>query len=107
MCFCGIDTMSTFQVITYPKSRKVRKCCECDRVIAVGEKYQKFTGKFDYDFDTYTTCSDCTEWAKAFLEAERQLCGPDACGAYEFCSLWFYIRELIKEHFYDPSNKEN
>lgn len=36
---------------TYPKAKKEHTCDLCNQKIAVGEKYSRFTGKYDGDME--------------------------------------------------------
>ena len=40
-------------------ARKEHKCCECYRVIGVGEKYNYQAGTGDAGFEVFKTCSHC------------------------------------------------
>ena len=41
------------------KARKQHTCCECNRVILPGERYQLFKGCWDGEWDNYKTCGPC------------------------------------------------
>ena len=43
----------------YPKARKPHKCCECERTIQPGERYEYVRGLWDGEFETYKTCLGC------------------------------------------------
>ena len=58
---------------THPKSRKVRKCCECHDTIQIGEKYERLVGKCDGSLQTYTTCLFCAE---EYTRLCNQYCVP-------------------------------
>ena len=69
-CSCvyvDTDEALSFYTETSPTARKQHKCCECHRVINPKEKYEKIAGMWDGRFDTYKTCSDCTEIRNAFF----------------------------------------
>lgn len=70
-------------------SRKVRRCSECDRSIAVGESYQNCFMVYDSSPDTFTTCAHC-------VVAMRWLARN--CGGYLFEGVWDDIREHISEY---------
>jgi hypothetical protein len=44
----------------HPVARKVHCCESCARVIAKGEKYTRWTGKWDDEFSTYAECEQCS-----------------------------------------------
>lgn len=48
--FCNIDKV---------KARKIQRCGECRRLIFPGETYERVSGKWDGEFVTEKTCSDC------------------------------------------------
>ncbi len=54
-------------------SRKPRKCDECQRDIAVGEKYHSASMLYDGLWDTFDTCEHC-------MASQRWLQGQ--CGGY-------------------------
>jgi hypothetical protein len=70
-----------------------RKCCECNRVIEVGEHYEAAWGgyiKYDdddneilYDVDEYETCVDCESIVDAFFCHGR---------------LYYGVWEMLNEH---------
>ncbi len=43
------------------KARKEHKCCECQRVIKVGEKYHLFKGCWDGEWGRFKTCVACND----------------------------------------------
>jgi hypothetical protein len=42
-------------------ARKAHKCYECDRVITPGEVYEKTTGMWNGEFETFVTCEECED----------------------------------------------
>ena len=64
-----------FSEIRTPKAKRVHKCTECDRDILPGERYQYYIGKFDGDFCTEKTCSQCAEIRAAFSCEEWPMFG--------------------------------
>jgi len=57
-CYCDYDLPEFFSE-TVRTAKKPHRCCECGRAIAVGEKYENVTGKWEGDFSTYKTCVRC------------------------------------------------
>ncbi len=49
------DVMTT----THPKARKQHRCCECHGAIMPGEQYEKITGIWNGEPETYKTCAVC------------------------------------------------
>lgn len=73
MSECGVcidggnyDYEIQFSTCTTPKARKPHRCCECERTILPGERYQRWTGFWDGSFDTNKSCLPCAEIRTAF-----------------------------------------
>lgn len=68
VCIGGVDFdgYPEFHDVTKPKARKQHRCEECGRTIAVGQVYERCSGKFDGDFYSTKTCLPCAEIAEAF-----------------------------------------
>jgi len=47
--------------IEYPIARSTHTCCECGLKINPGEKYEKFKGLWDGEWDRFKTCMKCSE----------------------------------------------
>lgn len=58
MCNIGSCEISRFSTKTTPVARKEHICCECDSIIAIGQRYENFRGLWD-KFETYKTCLFC------------------------------------------------
>lgn len=59
---CMIDDGERYAVygVRYvKKSRKLHKCYECGREIAIGELYRKYYGLFDGKWNNHPTCQHC------------------------------------------------
>lgn len=56
-----------FAVKKIRTARKDHKCCECERIIKIAEKYEILKGKWDAKIETYKTCLDCLSLRKAFF----------------------------------------
>ena len=69
---CGIsiggdcDGYPEFSNLQIGKARKPYKCCECHDVIAVGDRYERITSKYDGEFCSYKTCMGCADIRKSF-----------------------------------------
>ena len=70
---------------TYPTAKKNWKCCECGRIIPIGEKYYCLTGKWHGLFFVKRMCMDCRS------VTEHLFCG------FTFGQVW---GDLI-DHLYD------
>ena len=51
---------------TWPKARKIHRCCECRRGIKPGEKYQRISGIWDGQPLRFKTCAECADIAARF-----------------------------------------
>jgi len=78
-CSCDIDEGPDFYHESFPKARKVRKCCECNGEILPGSKYHKVTGKWHGKIRTYNTCTPCHSIRK------------------HYCFYGFYFGELSEQ----------
>ena len=60
MCEC-YDNVPDFYDASIVKARKPHRCCECLREIELGERYERASGKWDGDFETFATCGTCLD----------------------------------------------
>ena len=74
-----------FEKIEDRKAKKQHQCCECGRIIEIGEQYENFSGKWDGDFGYYKTCSDCLSICKSFF-----------CNGREFTSVYSMLADHIE-----------
>jgi len=60
-CDCSIDIDYSGELVheSFPIARKKYKCCECGEVIEPGQKYNRYTGKWENEFSTFNTCMGC------------------------------------------------
>ena len=79
-CSADIDDGPSFFNETFPRARKVHKCCECNGDIKPGEKYHKASGKWGDRLNTYKTCMPChnirehyCQYGYYFGELEEQI----------------------------------
>lgn len=74
----------------YRIARKEHKCCECQKLIVVGEKYSYSSGVWDGDPQSFKQCENC------YIIASRvaTYCATSKWGeelpAYEQLSEWFF-----------------
>lgn len=88
VCIGGnTDDLLEFTDVSEPKARKPHKCCECDRLIATGSHYERYTGFYEREWLTYRTCLDC----KYIRDGLR--CGQ----SWMFGSLWEDIDQIWEE----------
>jgi hypothetical protein len=76
-----------FTNVEYPKSRKPHKCYECNREIAKGSEYEKYSGVFDGSFFTHKSCMDCVHIRK----------GLSCNNGVAFGQLWDEIYQIFPE----------
>jgi hypothetical protein len=69
-------------------ARKPHVCCECGRPIAVGEKYERASGRCDGGMWSEKTCLVCAEIAETFY------CGPG--GRIFGGVLWEQMDEVLE-----------
>lgn len=75
-CYCDYDPPE-FSNRRTVKAKLAHRCDECRSVIQIGDKYEYVVGKWDGQFDSFTTCSHCVhirEWVVANI--------PCACWAH-------------------------
>ena len=84
----GDGEYSEFHRTEFPKARKSHKCCECNREIHPGEKYEYVVGKFDGDLYKAKTCDHCAEI--------RRCLSCDMTPAYG--TMWSEIMDYVFPH---------
>jgi len=65
--------MVEFAEVRHPVAKKKHKCEICGKVIEVGEKYHRYSGKYEGEFYDCKYCTDCDDRIKAYLD------GIDEC----------------------------
>jgi len=62
-CYCEIGYGETpdFSFEEDVRAKKQHRCVECLEPILPGETYNRYTGKWDGEVKTYTTCTSCKE----------------------------------------------
>ena len=88
-CYC--ESSPSMFVETWPKARKIHKCCECRRPIKIGDEYERVAGVWDGDFAHFKTCERCAGLRAALAEV---LC-PCYGGLREGYS--DYLHDLLSE----------
>lgn len=58
-CYCEDFDRPSVVSTTIRKARKPHKCCECDKEIHKGQRYQFISGLWDGEWDSYKTCLPC------------------------------------------------
>ena len=70
-CVCAVDDYDAPEFITqkFVTARKDHKCCECNRMIRPGERYESSSGKWPMEtgINTFRTCLGC-------MRLRRDLC---------------------------------
>lgn len=60
-CACYSDGPAPdFMTVRTVKARKPHKCCECGDIIMRGQSYEKITGLWDGEIETFKTCLPCS-----------------------------------------------
>jgi len=65
-------------------ARRPHTCCECEGIIAAGQRYHYARGKWDGDFRAYATCLACHDIRCNFF-----------CDGYTFTMMWERIEEQV------------
>lgn len=85
---CMVDYSEAVVILseTMPTARKAHQCGECRREIQPGEQYEKMTGIWEGEMETYKTCAHCVS-ARDWLQ--------------QVCNGWVYgsVGEDLYEHF--------
>lgn len=97
---------------TYPKAKKEHTCDLCNQKIAVGEKYSRFTGKYDGDMLDVKHHLLCERMCKAYCAwaNETEYANEDVqewlreeychiCENYEECTVSEFECPIIRENF--------
>lgn len=75
-------------------ARKPHRCCECQRQIFAGEKYQAASGMWDGSFSTFRTCIECADTRVDASEGAR---AGDCCELPCFGELLDYVSNGLPE----------
>lgn len=95
MCNFEPDGYAEFSSETFPKSRKLRQCYECECSISPGTRYCRLVQKWGGEVSNTTLCLECEAWSKAFCNALHEVeCTP----SWELGALWRNIEEFCSEH---------
>ena len=95
MCSCDFDNSADFLDVTHPKARKPHRCYECRAPIAIGEVYERVSGKWEGGVESFTFCLTCEAWTRAFMAEQQRVCG---CSGWEMGHVWGAIKEHEQEH---------
>lgn len=85
MCRIDDSERSTVSNTANIKARKQHICCECDRAIRAGERYDRCKILYEGEWSTFNTCSHC---------AVAQIWLSKNCGGWVFEQ----VAEEIAEH---------
>lgn len=93
-CFSGYEgAWPEFFRQTLHRARKQHRCCECGKIIRIGEEYEYSAGKWDGDVTQYRTCFMCSTIRNA------------ACSSgFTFEMLW---EDIYEECFVDDLGELN
>jgi len=88
ICIDGGDgDLPEFESTVEVRARKAHRCCECHDTIAIGQTYERMTGKWDGVVKTHKTCLACAE-------VRNTLC----CDGWTYTRLWHYAEETAFDH---------
>lgn len=75
------------------KARKAHRCVECRDVIAIGQRHERTSGKWDGEINSFRTCLLCVEIRAAFM-----------CEGWTYGLLWEDVEEqMFKERGLDSA----
>ncbi len=81
MCSCEDGDPPEFFTEAKRRARKEHRCDECYRPIAVGDRYQRVSGKWDGTIESFAICIPCQQYRAAFHVVEG--CSPPLGAARE------------------------
>lgn len=85
--YCYDDGPCDFYDVKWVKAKKKHRCEACGITIEVGERYLRFSGKFDGGMFAQATCSDCQHIIQAFTcEGDNQVPASE---------LWESMRSVV------------
>ena len=93
MSDCGVcigvepDGTCDFFVQEIRKARKPHRCCECNKEIQIGERYEHARGKFYGEMWNSDTCLICAEIAEAFY-CNGRMFGGELWQDMDDCEVW-------------------
>lgn len=79
MCSCDVATTPDFFREQLRRSKRVRRCYECARAIAAGERYNSVSGKWDGSVHTYAICLPCDALRSAYEHVNFVLTDDAEC----------------------------
>lgn len=92
-------TTATVSTEHYPTARRLHTCCECRARIVVGEVYQRITGVWDGQGETFKTCMACWDARQFYTDACESASWRDSDqGEFTFCNLEEDLLEYAAEH---------
>jgi hypothetical protein len=88
-CYCDYDYAEypTFYEEKMVTARRDHRCCECLGAIAKGERYERKSGKWEGQVQTYKTCQRC-------LDFEAHIKAHIPC--FRLCSIGDLIEEAVE-----------
>ena len=63
-----VDDPCEVWVVNIRVAAKIHSCCECDGLIAVGERHEVISSLYDGRWDRHRTCAACLRGPLAFVE---------------------------------------
>jgi hypothetical protein len=65
--------LPSFSSVRNPRSRRLRRCCECSGPILIGEVYERTSGVWSGSFEEFIVCAQCVEWRNSLFLQEWPL----------------------------------
>jgi len=91
MCYCDAETPS-FINQTFPKAAKTHFCGECGVAIRANTRYERSSGLWGGDFNSYVRCMECRDLNRFMHWWSRQ---SDGC----YCEVFEDLGEAVQEEW--------
>lgn len=89
MCSIDFDGPTDIHTETWPKARVRKKCCECSRLLDVGERYQRVSQLYDGAWTVWRTCASCVAIRKYLLDETETRRLPES-EQHDDCQMFYY-----------------
>jgi hypothetical protein len=87
-CYCDYEPAEFFSK-KFRHAKKEHKCCECGKVIHVGDEYEYVAGKWEGDIMFFKTCEKCSDLRSSLDDVGCPYYG----GLYE--EYWEYLQNVL------------
>jgi hypothetical protein len=108
VCQVEFEGTNEFDSTEYRTARKVHRCCECDEIIAPGQRYRYDVCKWDRQMSDWRTCLPCEnlrDWLMQQMKDGKadETSYVDDCGAWIFEHLSIGIQEAFSDGKVPPA----